>query len=270
MDRPNWAPGDIDATSPSPARIYDYWLGGAHNFAVDREVGAKALETMPELRHVIRTNRSFLRRVVNHLLAAGVRQFLDLGSGIPTVGNVHEIALQTDPDARVVYVDIDPVAVAHSRTILVDHPQVNVVQKDIRDVDSVLRAPEVTGTLDFDQPIAVLMIALLHFVPDSDEPRKIVGGYRNGLPSGSYLAISQGGFEDGDESAGAREAREHYSRQVTQMSFRSSAEITAFFEGFELVEPGVTRLPLWHPESLDDVGEDAHRFNGFGAVGRKP
>jgi hypothetical protein len=265
MERPKWAPGDIDLERPSVARVYDYWLGGAHNFAADRAAGRKALEAMPDLRSVITANRVFLRRAVRYLLGVGVRQFLDLGSGIPTVGNVHEIAA----GAKVVYVDIDPVAVAHSRAILDGDPLVRVLQQDIREPASVLRSPDLRGLLDLAQPVAVLMTAVLHFVPDADGPRKIVAEYRDNVPVGSYLAVSHAGYDDAGTPRGLSEARSTYDRDVTPMTFRDRTEFTAFFDGFDVVEPGVVPLPLWRPGSPDDVTDDARIFPGFAAVGRK-
>ncbi|WP_394615002.1 SAM-dependent methyltransferase [Lentzea sp. JNUCC 0626] len=270
MERPNWAPGDIDLERPSVARVYDYWLGGAHNFAADRAVAQKTLETMPELRGVVLNHRAFLRRAVRYLLAQGVRQFLDLGSGIPTVGNVHEIAQTTDPGAKVVYVDIDPVAVAHSRSLLDGNDHVSVLQADVRDWTGVLASDEVDKQLDFDEPVAVLMIALLHFVSDEDDPWGIVGGYRDRLSPGGFLAVSHAGYDESDiESDASVQARRIYDRNVTQMSFRNQAEFTSLFKGFDLVEPGVARVPAWRPESPADVEESGKRFPGFAAIGRK-
>ncbi|GAA3637140.1 S-adenosyl methyltransferase [Lentzea atacamensis] len=269
MERPNWAPGDIDLERPSVARVYDYWLGGAHNFAADRAVGQKALEFMPELRNVILNHRSFLRRSVRYLLGQGVRQFLDLGSGIPTVGNVHEIAQAADPATKIVYVDIDPVAVAHSRSLLTGNDRVNVLQADVRDPAAVLASPEVNGLLDFDEPIAVLMIALLHFVSDEEKPAVIIGGYRDRLAPGSFIAVSHAGYEADEETGSYRAARAMYDRSVTQMTYRNKAEFSRLLDGFELVEPGVVRLPAWHPESPDDLDEFERPFPAFGAVGRK-
>ncbi|ANZ42779.1 hypothetical protein BBK82_15935 [Lentzea guizhouensis] len=269
MERPNWAPGDIDLERPSVARVYDYWLGGAHNFAADRAVGQKALDFMPELREVILNHRAFLRRVVRHLLDQGVRQFLDLGSGIPTVGNVHEIAQSADPDAKVVYVDVDPVAVAHSRSLLNGNGRVTVLQADVRDPAAVLTSPEATGLLDFDEPIAVLMIALLHFVSDDEDPAGIIGGYRDRLAPGSFLAMSHAGWEADEETGSYRAVRTMYDRNVTPMTYRNKAEITQLFEGFELVDPGVVRLPAWHPESPDDLDGTGVPLPAFAALGRK-
>lgn len=269
MERPNWAPGDIDLERPSVARVYDYWLGGAHNFAADRAVGQRALEFMPELRNVILNHRAFLRRAVRYLLDRGVRQFLDLGSGIPTVGNVHEIAHAADPSAKVVYVDMDPVAVAHSRSLLSSEEWVTVLQADVRDPATVLASTEVNDLLDFDEPVAVLMIALMHFVSDDEDPLGIIGGYRDRLAPGSFLAISHAGYEPEEETEAYRSTRAMYDRNVTPMTYRNKAEFTRLFEGYELVEPGVVRLPTWHPESPDDLGDPDRPFPGFGAVGRK-
>jgi hypothetical protein len=269
VERPTWAPGDIDLSRPSIARVYDYWLGGAHNFAVDRAVADKVLADAPVVKSVVLNHRAFLRRAVRHLLDQGVRQFLDLGSGIPTVGNVHEIAQAADPGARVVYVDVDPVAVAHSRAILTGNELVGVLQRDVRDTASVLDAPEVRQLLDFDRPIGVLMIALLHFVPDSEDPHGIVAAYRDALPPGSYLAVSHAGYEEGEWDPAWNDAQGVYNRGVSQIVWRRKQDVESLFKGFDLVEPGVARLPLWHPESPDDVDDDAATFLGFGAVGRK-
>ncbi|WP_158847120.1 SAM-dependent methyltransferase [Saccharothrix deserti] len=270
VERPNWAPDDIDLGRPSIARVYDYWLGGAHNFAVDRAVGDKVLADVPVLKSVILNHRAFLRRAVRFMLSQGIRQFLDLGSGIPTVGNVHEIAQSTDPDARVVYVDVDPVAVAHSRAILTGNELVNVLQTDVRDAKQVLESTEVQSLLDFDRPIGVLMVALLHFVPDSDDPHGIVADYRDAIPSGSFLAISHAGYEEGEWDPAWDDAKTTYNRGVSEMTYRRKQEVQALFDGFELVEPGVARLPLWRPESPDDLDENSAHFLSFGAVGRKP
>jgi hypothetical protein len=269
VERPNWAPGDIDLERPSVARVYDYLLGGAHNFAADRAIAQKTMETMPDVRNVVLNHRAFLRRAVRYLLGRGVRQFLDLGSGIPTVGNVHEIAQAVDPAARIVYVDLDPVAVAHSRSLLVGNDRVAVLQADVRDPAAVLASPEVTGLLDFDEPIAVLMIAVLHFVPDEENPAGIIGGYRDRLAPGSFLAISHAGYEVDEETDELRDVRKVYEQSVTRTTLRNSVEFTKLFEGFELVEPGVARLPAWHPESPDDLDASDRAFPGFGAIGRK-
>ena len=178
MERPAWAPAELDLDRPNAARMYDYYLGGSHNFAVDRELAGKVLEAWPDMPRAAQANRAFLRRAVRFLLDQGVRQFLDIGSGIPTVGNVHEVAQAAAPDARVVYVDTDPVAVAHSRAILAGDAQTAVVQADGRDPAGLLAHPGVTGLLDLRRPVGLLMVALLHFVLRRGRPARHPGRVR--------------------------------------------------------------------------------------------
>ncbi|MFI9006610.1 SAM-dependent methyltransferase [Actinosynnema sp. NPDC053489] len=258
---------DIDLTRPSAARVYDYYLGGAHNFAVDREMAEQAIRMWPDVPLIMQANRAFLRRAVQFCVSRGVTQFLDLGSGIPTVGNVHEVAREADPESRVVYVDNDPIAVTYSRTILGDDPRTTVVQEDLRHPDDVLAVPEVAALLDFDRPIAVMMVAVLHFV--QDDPTKIVAAYRDAVPSGSYLVISHATHDGQDEQADEHTAL-YRRRTATPMTMRSKGEVEALFDGFELVDPGVVHLPLWRPASPEDVADHPERFAGLAAVGRKP
>jgi hypothetical protein len=258
--------GEIDLTRPSAARVYDYYLGGAHNFAVDREMAEQAIAMWPELPLIMQANRAFLRRAVRFCVDAGVRQFLDLGSGIPTAGNVHEVARQAAPDARVVYVDSDPIAVAYSRTILGSDQQTAVVQADLRRTEQVLGSAEVRSLLNFDEPIAVMMVAVLHFVPESDDPAAIIARYREAMAPGSFLVVSHASQHGQPEKAASH--RELYRRTPTPMTMRSKTEVTGLFAGFDLVDPGVVFLPLWRPDSIDDVDEEPERFAGLAAVGR--
>ncbi|WP_376981695.1 SAM-dependent methyltransferase [Cryptosporangium minutisporangium] len=237
-------PSDIEPERPSAARVYDYYLGGSHNFAVDRAMAEQAIRILPELPANMRANRAFLRRAVRYMISQGVRQFLDLGSGIPTVGNVHEVALSEASDARVVYVDIDPVAVAHSQSILEPVPAATVVQADITDPTTVLG--HARQHLDFSRPVGVLMIALLHFVPESANPGALVARYRDVLAPGSFLGISHGTSDEQGERGPAMEAL--YSRSANPLVSRDRAAIERLFDGFELVEPGVVFVPLWRPE----------------------
>ena len=251
VERPSWAPSDIDIERPSPARIYDYHLGGAHNFAVDRQVAMQVAEIMPELPLILRANRAFLRRAVTHLLAHGIRQFLDLGSGIPTVGNVHEIVEAAAPGSRVVYLDSDPVAVAHSRALLAGDDNATAVRADLRDVDGVLAHPEVRRMIDFSRPVGVLLVAVLHFVPDADDPAGIVARYRAAVRPGSQVVISHAAASEDEQSpAGADEATAVYSRSVTETTLRTRAEVAAMFAGLDLVEPGVVYVNEWHPDPV--------------------
>jgi hypothetical protein len=261
------ASADLDAERPSAARVYDYYLGGSHNFQADREMARRAIEMWPDLPQIMQANRAFLRRAVTFLLEQGIRQFLDIGSGIPTVGNVHEVAQAGDPQARVVYVDTDPVAVAHSRAILAGNDRTEVVQADLRDVDTVLGHPRTTRLLDLSEPVGVLMVALLHFVPREAQPDVIVQRYRDRLAPGSYLAVSHATHEGQPEQAGPHTAL--YQRTGTPMTMRSRTEVAALFAGFELVEPGVVFLPQWRPDPGTDPDDRPERFTGFAAVGRR-
>jgi len=265
VERPAWAPDSVDIEHASPARIYDYHLGGSHNFAVDRAVAEQIAAMMPELPLIMRANRHFLRRSVRLLLDAGVRQFLDLGSGIPTVGNVHEIVQAVD-GARVVYVDVDPVAVAHSRALLAGTGNA-VIQADLRDVDRVLAAPEVTGLIDRTRPVGLLLVAALHFVPDADDPAGIVAGYRDAVPAGSHLVISHAEAVAAP-TAGTGEAHAAYSRTVADVTLRDQAQVARFFDGFDLLAPGLVSVTDWRPEVPADPA--APRLAQLVGVGRKP
>jgi S-adenosyl methyltransferase len=244
MTRPDWAPEHIDITRASVARVYDYTLGGAHNFAVDREVAEKVTQAMPELREVLRGNRVFLTRAVHHLLKLGIRQFLDLGSGIPTVGNVHEIAQQADPDARVVYVDNDPVAVAHSQALLADNPNATVVGADLTDPAKLIDSPEVREMIDFSQPVGVLIVSVLHFLPDEADPVGVVGRYMAATAPGSHLALSHA-HRGEERPAGMDRALGEYSSNVQKMHARSHDEILAIFGDLELLPARLVPVDVW-------------------------
>jgi SAM-dependent methyltransferase len=265
--RPDWAPQDVDTDVPSVARVYDYFLGGAHNFAVDRALADEIARMTPNVGEAMRVNREFLRRATRYLTEAGIRQFLDIGSGIPTVGNVHEIAQRIAPEARVVYVDIDPVAVAHSQAILAGNDRTAVLEGDVRDVAKILAQPRLREVLDLTQPVAVLLAAILHFVPDSDDPPGIVGQLAEAVPPGSYLVLSHATYEDLPPEV--LEAMKLSGRTATEMVPRSRAQLLDQFRGFTLIEPGLVHLPLWRPDSPSDVGEHPERYGALGGVARK-
>ena len=267
MDRSNWASVDVDLEHASVARVYDYYLGGSHNFAVDRQMGRRAIEMWPELPLAMQANRAFLRRSVRYLVSQGITQFLDIGSGIPTEGNVHEVAQIASPEARVVYVDVDPVAVAHSRAILAGNDRADIVQADLGDVAGILDDPRAKRLIDPTQPLGVLMVAILHFVPDADDPASIVAQYRKMMAPRSYLVISHGSHAGRPELA--QPLAELYRRTATQLTARSSLEIQALLDGFDLVPPGVVFLPLWRPDSPADVDDRPERFTTYGVVGRR-
>jgi hypothetical protein len=260
-DDQDWA--DLDIDTPNPARMYDYLLGGAANFAADRAAARRVLEVNPAGRRQVQANRAFLRRVVRRLAGSGVRQFLDLGSGIPTVGNVHEIVLRSAPDARVVYVDSEPIAASYSRRALAGVPGTAVVRADIRDVDHVLG--QARELLDLDEPVAVLMFSVLHFILDDDEVRKLVGGYRNHSAPGSWLAISHG---CADDNPGIDRAVAEYQQTSLPGRVRSRAAITELFDGYELVEPGLVYVSDWHPDPDTEPEEVPPGF--VGGLARAP
>jgi hypothetical protein len=268
VERPEWAPIGIDLDRPSAARVYDFYLGGFHNFAADREMGRQAVQMWPDLPEIMRSNRGFLRRAVEFLVDAGVRQFLDLGSGIPTVGNVHEVAQRLAPDSRVVYVDNDPVAVEHSQAILAGDDGTVVVQADLRDPDAVLGDPAVRTLLDLNRPIAVLMVAVLHFVPDDADPAGLVARFRDAVAPGSYLALSHA--TTGERADRAAEHRGLYQRTATPMTMRTREQVEHLFDGWELVQPGLVHLPQWRPEPGTPSPDRPERMPGLAGVGRKP
>lgn len=250
----------------SAARIYDYLLGGSQNFAVDRAVAEQLLESMPDARTHAQANRAFLRRTVQFCAESGVSQFLDIGSGIPTLGNVHEVARGILPDARVVYVDIDPVAVEHGRAILAGDPGATVIEADLRDPDRILADPALRGLLDLERPVAVLLVAILHVIPDADRPYEIVARLRDHLAPGSLLAIAHGS-NDSRPEIGQRLTE--LSRQTTTpMTLRPRADIARFFDGFTLVDPGLVWVPEWRPDSTDERDPHPERSSNLGGVGR--
>ncbi|MEU9079756.1 SAM-dependent methyltransferase [Kitasatospora sp. NPDC004745] len=268
MRRPSWVPEGTDLDKPNAARVYDYYLGGSHNFEVDREMARRAMELWPELPQIMRSNRAFLRRAVSFLAERGVTRFLDIGSGIPTFGAVHEVARAIRPGAEVVYVDRDPVAVAHSRLLLADDPECSVVQADLRDVDDLLGRPEVAGLLSAGEPVAVLLVAVAHFVTDDEDPWKLIRTIRDVLPSGSALVLSHASLEGRPDQA--EDHQKLYRMTPTPLTMRTHEQITAMFDGFELVEPGVVYLPQWRPDQPEAVGEHPERMTGVAGMGFRP
>jgi S-adenosyl methyltransferase len=268
-DNPDWVPYDIDTTVPNAARVYDYLLNGSHNFAADRELANKVQQAMPAVRDAARINRSFLRRAVLFMIESGIRQFLDIGSGIPTVGNVHEIAQRADPECRIVYVDKEPVAVAHSNLLLEGNDRAAAIQANLRDVEAVFDHPQTKRLLDLDQPIGLLLLLLLHFVPDSWEPVGVLARYRDRLAPGSYLTLSHG-TADGN-SAGLTEAVQYYKNTPEPLYPRGREEVLRLFAGFELVEPGLVGCAFWRPSGPGDISDSAEMNTLiYGGVGRKP
>ncbi len=265
---PEWVPPGVDTKRANPARVYDYWLGGTHNFLADQDMGRSIAAVEPNVRLIARANRAFIGRAVRFLAAAGIRQFLDIGSGIPTQGNVHEVAQRADPAARVVYADIDPVAIAHSKAILAADPNAAVIDGDVRDPDQVLGHSVTRQLIDFTQPVGLLLAAVLHFISDLDDPAGCVAALRDRLAPGSYLVLAHATDES---QAVAKAAEKVYQSGVpSEGRIRSRAEIMALFAGFDLVEPGLVYLPQWRPDAPEDVPDDPSSVWFLAGVGRKP
>jgi hypothetical protein len=265
-------PPQVDTSKPHPARVYDYFLGGKDNFAADREVAKQAIKVAPSMRTAVRENRAFLGRAVRYLVAeAGITQFLDLGSGLPGVGNVHEVAQAVRPRARVVYVDNDPIVLAHGRALLASTPEGRCayLQADIRDPEYILNHPLTTDTLDFGQPVALIVNSVLHFFADEQQPGKIVETVLAALPSGSYVVASHGTAEYSPQhrvDGGVRA----YQQGGMPVWMRDGGEFADLaFKGLTLVPPGVVVVSEWRREP-DDAPPPAEEVGINGAVARKP
>ncbi|MGW0314978.1 SAM-dependent methyltransferase [Streptomyces flavidovirens] len=269
MERPAWAPQGIDLTVPSVSRIYDFYLGGSHNFEVDREAARKAMEFMPGLPKIMQANRAFMRRAVRFAADEGITQFLDIGSGIPTFGNVHEVAQAANPEARVAYVDHDPVAVAHSRAVLAGNDRAGIAAADLRKPHDILSSPVVGELIDFDRPVALLLVAVLHFVEDADDPQCAVDTLRDALAPGSLVILTHASYEGvplSEERVGGTVGV--YKSIKNPLVMRSREEVARFFEGYGMVEPGLVPMAEWPPETPLSQ-EDPFAFSGFAGVGRK-
>jgi hypothetical protein len=263
------APAEVDLRTPNVARMYDYYLGGKDNFAADRDAAEKALEFAPQIRLAAEHNRAFLGRAVRHLAEAGIRQFLDIGTGLPTQSNVHQVAQDAAPDARVVYVDNDPVVLAHGRAILGGAHNVHIVRADLRSPEEILDSPEVRERLDLDQPVAILLVAIVHFLQDADDPEAIVARFREALPSGGYLVLSHVCGEAQPRSVpGVTEVYKHSSMPIVA---RGADRIRGLFGDLDLVEPGVVNVAQWRPDSVETrrIAEKYRRPYFLAGVARK-
>jgi hypothetical protein len=249
--------------------VYDVWLGGKDHFAADRRAAEQVIRANPGIMPGVRANRAFLARVVRYLVReAGVTQFLDLGTGLPSANNVHEVAQSIDPAARVVYVDNDPIVLVHARALLTGTPgTIAYIDADIRDAETIL--DKAGDTLDLTRPVAVMLLMTLHFIPDEDDPHGIVRRFMDAVPSGSHLVISSPVAEEGARGEQAAQGTARYNELVaTPMTRRSRAEIARFFEGLDIVEPGYVHMSRWRPDSDEEMPE---RFSpAVAAVGRKP
>ncbi|MFJ4982224.1 SAM-dependent methyltransferase [Streptomyces sp. NPDC088732] len=259
---------EIDTSRPHPARMYDYYLGGKDNYEADREAAEMVIRMTPDARPSARANRDFMRRAVRHSAAQGIRQFIDIGTGIPTSPNTHEVARTVVPDARIAYVDNDPIVAAHAGARLTNTGNAGFFLADVRDPDSILEHATLRELIDFDEPVALMLVALLHFVRDDEDPTGIVRTLGKNLPSGSRLILSHATTDfhrDVDADAG-----EAYKNATSTLTLRGREHIEPFFDGFPLVEPGLVQVPSWRPDTpLPETGEHT-RIAFWGGVGHKP
>lgn len=263
---PGYTPPEIDTSRPSVARVYDAILGGKDNFAADRAVAEMAHKAFPDGGRAAHVNREMLGRAVRYMAGQGVNQFLDLGSGLPTVQNTHQIAQAVSPTARVVYVDNDPIVLAHGRALLAENDTTIVVTADLREADKIWSAPEITDFLDLTQPVGLILNAVIHHVLDEEDPYGIVSRYKELLVPGSYLLLTH--FSN--SSAEARALEQVLLRTLGRGQLRAANEIARFFDGLDIVEPGIGYLPDWHPDEPASAVRGISELLYVGGLGRKP
>ncbi|MFJ3788866.1 SAM-dependent methyltransferase [Kitasatospora sp. NPDC090091] len=261
-------PADLRPDVPHPARMYDYYLGGKDHFPADREAAERALAANPEFRSTARANRAFLRRAVRHVAGLGLDQYLDIGTGIPTAGNTHEIAQAENPHARVVYVDNDPIVLSHARALMAGTTlgRTTVIQADLRDPAGLLAAAEAEGILDLGRPVALVLAAVLHFLRDEERPDKVVRELIDALAPGSHLVLSHG-TADFIPAAVRDRVIGIYDKATAPLVGRSRDQVRSFLDGLEVLDPGVVTVPLWRPDTTP--APDADRVSMYGAVARK-
>ncbi|NUR02444.1 MAG: SAM-dependent methyltransferase [Streptomyces sp.] len=259
---------EIDTSRPHPARMYDYYLGGWDNYEVDREAAQKVIDLLPDIIPAARANRDFLGRAVRFLAEGGVRQFIDIGTGIPTSPNTHEVAHAVSPEIRVAYVDNDPIVATHAGAKLIGAGNTGFFLGDARNPRSILEHPTIGKLIDFNQPVGLMLVALLHFVEDGEDPAGIVATLRDALPSGSYLVLSHATADF--HASSLPEVFKVYDRATATLNTRSYDEVLALFDGFEILEPGLVQVPAWRPEGDGPTPEEIRRVGFYGAVARKP
>jgi hypothetical protein len=266
---PGRLPPEINTNVAHAARVYDYLLGGKDNFAADRALGDAVVKAVPSAREMARANRAFLGRAVRHLVTeAGVRQFLDVGTGIPAAGNTHEVAQAVAPESRIVYVDNDPIVLSHARALMTSDPAgaTAFIGADLHEPDEILGDPALRRTLDLDEPVALMLIAILMYIRDEGDPRSLVSTLMDALPPGSYLALTHA-TADFNPAAAAAVAASAEQGGISH-TMRGQPEVAAFFDGLDLVDPGVVPILAWRPEGAPP--DDPRAVYFYGAVGRKP
>jgi hypothetical protein len=269
-DAPDWSPDRprFDTSTAHPARVYDFLLGGKDNYAADRAAAEAIIEVNPVVFACVRANREFLRRAVRYLAReAGIRQFLDIGTGLPTAANTHQVAQQVAPECKVVYVDNDPIVLAHARALLASSPkgECDYIDADLRDTGNVLR--RAAQTLDFGQPVAVMVLCTMQYVPDADDPHGIIARLMDAVPSGSFLTMSDTTRDIDTQAMTTGAARYNAKLGSAAFTARTGPEYARFFDGLSLVEPGLVVMPQWRPDASDDPAEVIPMY---AAMGRKP
>ncbi|MCH6163907.1 SAM-dependent methyltransferase [Streptomyces marispadix] len=263
-----FSPDQIDTITPNPARMYDYFLGGRDNYAVDREAAERVLGHAPFIRPTAQGNRGFHCRAVRTVAERGIRQIIDLGTGIPSSPNTHEAARLVSPESRVVYVDNDPIVATYAGAKLTNSGNAGFVRADLRDAEAILDHPTTKGLIDFDEPVALLFVAVLHFFPDDEDPHRIVSAFTSRLPEGSCLVLSHI-TADFDDGTALKQAAEVYRSTTAQLVMRSHDEVMSFFDGFEMLEPGLVKPPLWRPDGPVPNEAELADHHGYAGVGVK-
>jgi hypothetical protein len=264
---PGFAASEIDTTTPHPARMYDALLGGKDHYRADQEAVRQLLRAAPEVRDSALANRAFLQRAVRFLVGeAGLRQVIDIGTGIPATGNVHQVAGEVAPGTRVVYVDNDPIVHVHANALLTGSGNTGIVLADLREPEAILDHPTTRALIDFGEPVGLLLAAIFHFVTEAENPSRILAVLREALPAGSYLVLSHATADFRPDAA--QSAADVYNGATSSVTLRSKAQVEALFDGWELVEPGVVQVPLWRPEGRKPQPKELARAWVYGGVGR--
>jgi hypothetical protein len=262
---------EIDTSRPHPARMYDYYLGGKDNYEVDREAAQQVVDLFPDAVPSALGNRAFMHRAVRHLAESGIRQIIDIGTGIPTAPNTHQIAHKVSPDIRVAYIDNDPIVGTHAGAHLLGTGNTGFFLADLRDPESILGHPTIGKLIDFDQPVGLMLVAILHFIRDDEDPAGLVAAYRDALPAGSRMVLSHATADFHPPETGSEDAIDVYrqSKATATFNLRTRAEVLGLFDGYELVDPGLVQLPLWRPDGPEPTEQDLAGVGIYGGVGIK-
>jgi hypothetical protein len=262
---------EIDTSRPHPARMYDYYLGGKDNYEVDREAAQRVIDLVPDIVPMAQANRAFMRRAVRFTVESGIRQIIDIGTGIPTSPNTHQVAQAASPDVRVAYVDNDPIVATHAGAHLLGTGNTGFFLGDLRDPQSILAHPTIGELIDLDQPVGLMLVAILHFIRDDEDPAALAAAYRDALPAGSHLILSHATMDFHQANPHAEEARDVYrdKKATATLNLRPHAQVRGFFGDFELVAPGLVQAPLWRPDGPSPTDEELAKVGFYGGVGIK-